>query len=135
MMKVKSCVIAATIIAMTTGVSVAQTSEAQSNAGNGSVNPIESMPPIARAVVDDDRKAIAALLKEEPSAINDTVRAKKGERAGYTPLILATALSNPDMAKYLIDHGAEITKVDDYNRSAFWYAAFNGNTELTEILV
>ena len=86
-MKVKSCVIAATIIAMTTGVSVAQTSEAQSNAGNGSVNPIESMPPIARAVVDDDRKAIAALLKEEPSAINDTVRAKKGERAGYTRLI------------------------------------------------
>jgi ankyrin repeat protein len=136
MTMMRSCVVAATTtIALSTGIAAAQNEKTQSDTVIHAVGPIESLPPMARAVVDDDVKELADWAKKDPGAINDTVRARSGERAGYTPLILATALSYPDIAKYLIEHGAEITKVDDYHRSVFWYAAFNGDAELTEILL
>ena len=99
------------------------------------VNPIELMPAIARAVVDGNIQQVVTLVTKDKEAANQVVRAKKGEKAGYTPLILAAALSNQAIVKYLLYNGAEITRLDEYNRSALWYTAFNGDTELTEVLV
>ena len=121
--------------ALEAALAVAQTSTVQPDAAVALNNPIESLPPIARAVVDGNMPAIIALLEKQPETVNEKVPAKKGERAGYTPLILAAALSHPEIAKYLIMHRADLTELDDFNRSAIWYAAFNGDIEVTQVLI
>jgi hypothetical protein len=95
---------------------------------------IEYIPPLAQAVLDGDQKQVSEVIKEAPDSINEPVRSKKGSRAGYTPLILAAALSEPKIASILIRGGAKITVLDDYNRSAIWYAAFLGDAEVTQVL-
>jgi len=127
--------IVAIFAAMATFGAIAQTSNEQPQKEASPVNPIESMPPIARAVVDGNVQEVVDLVTKDKEAANQAVRAKKGEKAGYTPLILAAALSNPAIAKYLIANGAEITILDEYHRSALWYTAFNGDIQMTEVLV
>jgi ankyrin repeat protein len=82
-----------------------------------------------------DPTQVSQALKKWPENINDTVRAKAGARAGFTPLILAAALSHSEIAEMLIGHGAEITRLDDYNRSAFWYAALLEDIRVTKVLI
>jgi len=94
---------------------------------------IEFVPPLAKAVVSGDPDQVSKFLKREN--IDDRVRAKEGARAGFTPLILAAALSDPEIAQMLIKAGANIAVLDDFHRSAFWYAALHENTNLTNILI
>jgi len=96
---------------------------------------IEYIPPLAQAVLTGDPKQVSEALKEAPDSINEQVRSKKGGRAGFTPLILAAALSETEIATMLIERGAKITVLDDYNRSAIWYAALRGDVPVTEALV
>lgn len=128
-------IVAVVFPAMASVNAVAQTSDEPSQKEASPVNPIKSMPPIARAVVDGNIQEVVNLVAKDKEAVNETVRAKRGEKAGYTPLILAAALSNPTIAKVLIVNGAEITRLDEYNRSALWYTAFNGDIQMTEVLV
>jgi hypothetical protein len=92
-------------------------------------NTIEFIPPLAKAVISGDTQQVNRLLETED--VNDPIRAKKGERAGFTPLMLAAALSDAGLAQTLIKRGAKITNLDDFHRSAFWYAAMHENVELT----
>lgn len=135
MTRLASASIAAVLVAMATFGAAAQPSNEPSKTEAFPVNPIELMPAIARAVVDGNIQEVVTLVTKDKEAANQVVRAKKGEKAGYTPLILAAALSNQAIVKYLLYNGAEITRLDEYNRSALWYTAFNGDTELTEVLV
>ena len=96
---------------------------------------IESIPSLARAVLSGDEKLVSQAIKEAPKSVNDPVRARPGAHAGFTPLILAAALSEPDIVKLLIKNGAAITVLDDYNRSAFWYAASREDVETTKVLL
>jgi ankyrin repeat protein len=95
---------------------------------------IEYIPPLAQAVLHGDQKQVSEVIKEAPDSINEPVRSRKGSRSGYTPLILAAALSEPKIASILIQGGAKVTALDDYNRSAVWYAAFVGDAEVTKVL-
>jgi ankyrin repeat protein len=97
-------------------------------------NTIEFVPPLAKAVLTRDAALVGKLIVNRED-INARVRAKEGARAGFTPLILAASLSDIEIAQMLIDKGAKITVLDDFNRSAFWYAALNDNFELTTVLV
>src|SRR5271154_3969265 len=83
---------------------------------------IETFPFVAQAVLTGDEKRVDEALDKAPNTINDPVRAKDGARAGFTALILAAALSNSEITEILIRRGAELTKRDDFNRSALWYA-------------
>ena len=74
---------------------------------------IESIPSLARAVLSGDEKLVSQAIKEAPKSVNDPVRARPGAHAGFTPLILAAALSEPDIAELLIKNGAAITVLDD----------------------
>jgi hypothetical protein len=96
-------------------------------------NTIEYIPPIAKAVLSGDPRQVNRAL--ETGNPNDPIRAKKGERAGFTPLILAAALSETEIAQMLIRRGAKVTDLDDFNRSAFWYAAMHENVELATALI
>lgn len=66
---------------------------------------------------------------------NAPIVAKKGGRAGFTPLILAAAISDRAAIDKLLASGAKITILDDYHRSALWYAALREDVSTTEILV
>jgi hypothetical protein len=94
---------------------------------------IEYIPPIAKAVLTGNPEEVGKLLSREH--IDDRVRAKEGARAGFTPLILAAAVSDPDIALMLIKGGANINILDDFHRSAFWYAALHEDPSLTNILI
>lgn len=96
---------------------------------------IEYIPPLARAVLSGDAKLVSQTIEKSPKSVNDPVRARAGGHAGFTPLILAAALSEPDIAEMLIKSGANITVLDDYHRSAFWYAALRDDVRITEILL
>jgi hypothetical protein len=99
------------------------------------ISAIEYIPPLARAVLTDDPKEVDFILQKPTTNVDEPVLAKKGERAGYTPLILAAALSDAQIAHTLIEHGAKITIKDDFNRSAFWYAALREDAVIRKILV
>jgi ankyrin repeat protein len=89
---------------------------------------------MSRAVLNRDIKQVYSELERKRESVNDRVRAKDGERAGFTPLILAAAISDPNIAEVLIKSGAPITALDDYHRSAFWYAALRDDVILTQVL-
>ncbi len=95
----------------------------------------EPLPPVAQAIVHGDMKGVIALVQKEPQIVNEAVLAREGEKAGFTPIILAAALANTEMVKYLMSENADITKLDDYNRSVFWYSAFNGDLEVTQVVL
>jgi ankyrin repeat protein len=95
---------------------------------------IEYVPPLARAVLTRDPEQVNKLLEAREN-VDDPVRAKGGARAGFTPLILAASVSDAEIAQMLIRHGAKIAVLDDFNRSAFWYAALRENVELTDVLI
>jgi hypothetical protein len=97
---------------------------------------VEFIPPVARAVLTGDPKQVADVLQKEPhEGVNQKVQARKGNLAGYTPLILAAAISNVDIAIILLSHGANIGALDDFHRSALWYAAFHDDTAVTKALL
>jgi hypothetical protein len=92
------------------------------------------IPPMSRAILTRDIKQVYSELETKRESVNEGVRAKDGERAGFTPLILAAAIADPDIAQVLIKYGAPITALDDYHRSAFWYAALRDDVKLTDVL-
>jgi hypothetical protein len=94
---------------------------------------IAKFPPLAKAILARDTDSITKLVMDRRN-VNDPVVARSDGRAGYTPLILATALSDGDTVQKLLRHGAKITLLDDYRRSALWYAAINENPTLLRVL-
>ncbi len=94
---------------------------------------IAFIPPVARAVLTRDPSEVYTVL-EKREKVDERVRAKDGERAGFTPLILAAAVSDQEIAGMLLKYGANVTLLDDFNRSAFWYAALTDNVGLTRVL-
>lgn len=54
---------------------------------------------------------------------------------GYTPLIQTAIVNNPEMAKIIIDAGADVNFTDLTGRSALHWAADNNNLELCGLLL
>jgi ankyrin repeat protein len=96
-------------------------------------NTIEFIPLLAKAAMIGDRETIVKQIEKKDN-VNERVRAREGARAGFTPLMIAASLPSPDIAKLLIDHGAKITIVDDFGRSAFWYAALRDSFSVSQVL-
>ena len=95
---------------------------------------IAYIPPVARAVLTGDPNQVVMALEKQPEQINAKVEAVKGKMAGYTPLILAAAISNAKIADILLSR-ANVAILDDYHRSALWYAAFGENAAIIEALL
>jgi ankyrin repeat protein len=132
----RRCLVAAIILCAGMDVAVvAQTSNGEATTASQGVGATELLTPVAQAVVHGDMNAVVTLVEKEPEVVNEAVRSKKGEKAGFTPIILAAAFSRFEIVKYLMSENADITKLDDYNRSVFWYAAFNGDIEVTQMVL
>ena len=92
------------------------------------------VPPMARAVLTHDPDKVAQAIKDGED-LNEPIHGKDGELAGYTPIILATIISAPRIAEQLLKNGADITLLDNFNRSVFWYAALRGDVKVTSVLI
>lgn len=131
-------ILVALLLVVTTGVAVGQ---GQAPAVLSNTAPIVTnsaiadISPLARAVLTGDPKQVTEALEKAPDSVNQPVRAKEGARAGFTPLIIAAALSDSEIVGMLMERGAKITVLDDFNRSAFWYAALQENVEVTKRLI
>jgi ankyrin repeat protein len=96
---------------------------------------IEYIPPLARAVLARDPEQVSKELAAPGGIdVNERVRAREGTPAGFTPLILAASISDPEITKMLVSRGAKVDVFDDFHRSAFWYAALNESIDVTYAL-
>jgi len=94
---------------------------------------IARLPPLSRAVLTGDPEQVRQALEKAPESINE--RLSVNDTAHATPLILAAALSDPEIVGLLVQRGANVTMLDDFNRSAFWYAALREDVQITARLV
>lgn len=53
----------------------------------------------------------------------------------YTPLMLAAVNGKPELAAFLLSHGAKVDAVDSGNETALHYAAFRGRDEIVKLLL
>lgn len=53
---------------------------------------------------------------------------------GFTPLIFATEINDNYLVKKLIEKGSNIDYYNNFNRRAYYYAEFNKNEELMDLL-
>jgi len=87
----------------------------------------------AAAIFAGDIATVEKLIAEGRD-INGTAPDDNGNETRTTPLMLATYRENEEVVRLLVENGARVDLVDDYNRSALWYAVFQQNLELVEFL-
>src|ERR1700733_10371257 len=80
------------------------------------------------AVKSGDLEKVKALLKDNPSLVNDKLNALYG----WTPLFLAT---NKDMVELLIENKADIEAVDSNGYTPLRWAVIKDNKEVAETLL
>jgi len=84
---------------------------------------------IHQAAKEGDIKAVIALLKEEPGRLNQQ------DNNGKTALHHACSHNKDDVAKYLIEKGADLNIKDQDNTTPLHIASAYGNLELVKILI
>ena len=72
-------------------------------------------------------------IKEAGYDVNE--RNEKPLEYGRTPLMYAAGKGRFDVVKYLIDHGADVSKEDGYKQTALHYASTNGHLNVVEELL
>lgn len=86
------------------------------------------------AVTKNDAKWLAELLAEEEEA--EGPRPPLVDSASQSPLLtIAAVLGHVDVARHLIDHGADVNALDAGGRTAMHAAAFLGQAEMVELLL
>lgn len=86
---------------------------------NDAILSADLTPEIVQAIID---------FSADVNAIDSTV-------VGRTPLMRAAEIGNLELGRYLIENGADIHLVDNFNDPAVNYAAFYGQLEFVQMLV
>lgn len=81
------------------------------------------------AIEKGDLEAVKKHLDKDVELLN------KGDEEGKTPLHHAIEMEKNDIAKYLIEQGADINQADDEKESPLHYAASSGNLEVANLLL
>ncbi|MBE9886728.1 ankyrin repeat domain-containing protein [Enterococcus durans] len=84
---------------------------------------------LLHAVTANDLQQVQELLKNPDYPIDEQ------NEAGETPLMIATHLNQLDIAKTLIDHGADINQQDGIQDSPYLYASAQGKTEILDYML
>jgi peptidoglycan/LPS O-acetylase OafA/YrhL len=89
---------------------------------------------VSEAVTQGDAMGLASLLGKEEEA--EGPRPPLVDPASQSPLLtIAAVLGHVDVARELIDHGADVDARDDGGRTAMHAAAFLGQAEVVELLL
>lgn len=84
---------------------------------------------IHNAVKDGDLDSIKALADSDREVLN------KQDESGKTPLHLAIEMDHTDIARYLIEQGANTNLTDHDNETPLHYSASAGNLEIGRLLL
>lgn len=84
----------------------------------------EKTMTLLQAVQQHNVEQVRTLLKQGYANIDET------NDKGETPLLLATHANDVDIAKLLIDAGADVNKQDNIQDSAYLYAGAQGKTDI-----
>ena len=79
---------------------------------------------LVHAVENNDVEKVQEILQDSSYPINET------NSKGETPLLIATHKNYIEVAKHLIDAGADINQQDHIQDSAYLYAGAQGKTEI-----
>ncbi|CAB1120289.1 unnamed protein product [Ectocarpus sp. CCAP 1310/34] len=81
------------------------------------------------AMNGSSERALALLSSRDPIDVN------QGDSAGCTPLMLATTNGHPRVVRILLNHGANMSIVDDVGSDALLKSAVVGHSAVTKMLV
>ena len=81
------------------------------------------------AVQQGDIDSVKALIQESIELVD------LREENGHTPLHLAAAGGNVEIAEFLISKNADVNALNNVNQSVLLYAAYFGNGEIAEMLI
>jgi ankyrin repeat protein len=84
---------------------------------------------IHRAVIDSSLESVVTLIDQNPGLLN--VQDEKGK----TPLNLAVELGFADIARLLVERGADVNLADQENWSPLHHAADSGDLETARLLI
>ncbi len=85
--------------------------------------------PLHNAVRTNNKELVNSLIKEDKELLN------KKDRFGYTPLHLASRFNHIEIAKLLIDNGAEVNTQDKYGDTPLIDSTNNNFTSISKLLV
>ncbi|MFJ7649776.1 ankyrin repeat domain-containing protein [Lysinibacillus sp. NPDC097279] len=84
---------------------------------------------LIQAVENNDVEKVQKILQDSTYPINET------NDKGETPLLIATHENYIELAKRLIDAGADINQQDHIQDSAYLYAGAQGKTEILKYMI
>jgi len=84
---------------------------------------------LVHAVENNDVEKVQEILQDSSYPINET------NSKGETPLLIATHKNYIEVAKHLIDAGADINQQDHLQDSAYLYAGAQGKTEILKYML
>ncbi|MGB6408777.1 MAG: ankyrin repeat domain-containing protein [Planococcus donghaensis] len=84
---------------------------------------------LIQAVENNELKKVQEILQDPSYPINETNTRKE------TPLLIATHDNHIEIAKLLIDAGADINQQDDIQDSPYLYAGAQGKTEILTYMI
>lgn len=88
-----------------------------------------ALPPLARAIVNNNEALVERLLRDNPDLINTPLE------DGTTPLILAIKHDKPDMVTALLKHDAQVNQVAYRGVNAVQVAAQRGDLKILKTLL
>ncbi|MFJ7886646.1 ankyrin repeat domain-containing protein [Lysinibacillus xylanilyticus] len=84
---------------------------------------------LIQAVENNDLEKVQEILQDSSYPINET------NDKGETPLLIATHENYIEVAKLLIEAGADINQQDNIQDSAYLYAGAQGKTEILKYMI
>jgi len=94
------------------------------------------MQPIFEAIQKGDLERVKQLVKEDPRVVNQVSNDDGGDKEGMTPLFTSMATDHDDIAKFLIDNGADLkATVSPMKLTVLAYRGTHGSEEIVELLV
>ena len=82
---------------------------------------------------DSIRRGELLDVMEMVEALPEIVNQKDDK--GFTPLIMATYSSQPEIAKYLLEQGADINAQDSAGNTALMGVCFKGHKDIATLLI
>jgi hypothetical protein len=86
-----------------------------------------------KAVFDHNIETVKTIIEEDKSLVNYV---RQINEAFYIPVLMqAVANNETEIAKFLIQNGADVNKVDGFKMTCLMWAANNQNIDLVKLLL
>lgn len=86
-----------------------------------------------KAIFEHNLEAVKQIIEKDKSQVNYV---RQINESFFIPVLMQAVMNNEtEIAKYLIENGADVNKVDGFKMSSLMLAANNQNVELVKLLL